>query len=408
MASYTALQLVQEMGKAAGTYRNGTATAGANSSLTDLARRTEETDALRDAVVVLTDTGLANYGTSNWRRVNGNTQTTGVVSIVGTWATNPAASSTYDLYLEPFHPVYHFYPALNLALSEHFPSLPVSLHTRVRVPRATTRIAVPTTYTRVESVLRQGGSELLTNDDWLDGTTGWTLGTSHALANTGDDQDRVLSVPNTNESYQDVAVVGGHEYDVSAAVENDGTRTTNLLIRWLANGSQIGSDVTIGTSSATTKTRLGSKVTAPVNATHVRVVLTASGSGAGKVYYASVSEVRPWIALRSWEVVNDSGTRYLELGGAVAESYDLQLRGQGINSTLDSDDDTVTLDVNQMRYLVAKALAKAYRMLGADSIIGATQAREIAASWDAQGERIRRDTFPPRGVPIGRPAMSRY
>lgn len=407
MASYTALQLVQEMAKAAGTYRSGTTTTGANSQLTDLARRTEESDALRDAIIVLTDTGLANYGTASWRRLNGNTQTTGVLSIVGTWATNPA-TSTYDIYLEPFHPVYHFYPALNFALSEHYPSLPVSLLTRVRVPRSTTRIAVPTTYTRVESILRQGGSELLTNDDWLDGSTGWTLGSSHVLANTGDDQDRVLSVPNTNETTQDVAVVGGHDYDISAGVENDGTRTTNVTLRWLADGSQIGSDISIGTSSALTKTRLGAKKTAPVNATHLRLVLTASGTGAGKVYYASVSEVRPWFALRSWSVVDDSGTRYLELGGAVPESYDIQLRGQGVNSTLDSDDDTVTLDVNQMRFLVSSALAKAYAMLGPDSLIGASQARQSAAFWEARASKIRRETFPPQGVAIGRPSMSRY
>lgn len=402
----TALTLMQEMARAAGLYLTGTATAGGNSTLTDAARRQEETDALRDAYAMTTSG--TNNGSANARRVSANVQSTGVVTIVGTWATNPANGTTYDIYLPPFHPVKHYLPALSMALQEHFTGKPVYRQTRVRVPRQTSRLTVPANYRRVVRVLRQGASELLTNDDWYNGSTGWTLGGSHTLANTGDDQDRVLSVPNTNETTQDVTVTGGVDYDFAMEAEDNGTVGTRMIIRWLDDNTQIGSDVTIGTVTATTRTRVESRQRAPVNADEVRVVLSANGSGTGRVYWSSVSEVRPWEALSSWEVRRDAGTRYLELPALVGHSYDLLLDGEGVEASLTADSDSVTLDDNELRYVCALALAKAYMMLPADGTLGQQAALELSQAWGARARAIRTENATLRGVPLGRPAMARY
>lgn len=404
----TALTLIQETARVMGKYRNGTSTsAGGNSTLIDASRRREEDDALQDAIAVLTDTGLANYGTSNWRRVNANVRSSGTLTITGTWATNPGATSTYDLYLPPFHPVYHLLPALNMALQEHFQAKPVYLQTRVRAPRGTTRITAPSTYRRVEAVL-VSGSELLGNDDWRDGTGSWSLGGSHVLANTGDNQDRVLSVPNTNETTQDIGVTGGVDYDFSSGVENDGTRTTNMVIRWLASGSQIGSDITIGTSSATTHTRIGATQRSPVNATHVRVVLTASGAGTGRVYYASVIETRPWATAHTWDVRRDGNTRYIEFPHGLPASVDLLLRGEGVETTLSADTDNMNLDDNELRYVCLRAAEKAERMLMNDSGTETKATLERVAAWQRAAERVRAENAALRGVLLLRPRARGY
>lgn len=403
----TALVLMQETAKAAGLYLNGTATAGGNSTLTDAARRQEETDMLVGAYAMTTSG--TNNGSANARRVSANVQSSGIVTIVGTWTTNPANNVTYDIYLPPFHPVKHYLPALSMALQEHFLGKPVYRQTRVRVPRQTSRLTVPSSYRRVVDVLRQGSSELLTNDDWYDGSTGWTLGASHVLANTGDDQDRVLSVPNTNETTQDVSVTGGVEYDFAMEAEDNGTVGTRMIVRWLDADAQIGSDVTIGTVTATTKTRVESRQRAPVNADEVRVVLEANGAGgAGKVYWSSVSAVYPWAGLRGWEVRRDGGTRYLELPHLVGHSYDLLLRGEGVEASLTADTDSVTLDDNELRYLCALALAKAYMMLPADGVLGQKAALDLADGWMQRAREIRRENANLTSVVLGRPAMTGY
>lgn len=403
------LALVQETAKALGTYRSGTATTGSTSTLTDLARRVEEDTNLEGAIIVITPTG-ANTGTANWRRLSANVQATGILTIIGTFAATPS-TDTYDLYLPPFHPVYHVLPALNMALQEHFSAKPVFRQVRLRCPHGTTRLALPSNLRALQSVSYSGGGELLSNEDFYSGTSNWTMG-GNSLANTGEDRARVLSIATgSQETTQDAAIVGDHDYEISARMLGNGTQTARLVLRWLDSASaQIGSNISVGTvSSATAWTRVGATYRSPSNAAFARVVLDISATGtAVLVRYASVAETRPWITASDWRVRNDAGTRYIEFGSALPWRRDVLFEGEGVEATLTADGDSVTLDDNEQRYLCARTAAKCFRMLTPEGGKIAQNAIEMAEFWDKQAERVRGENAQAVVLPRSRPSMRGY
>ena len=403
----TLLGLIEDVGRALGTYRSGTMTAGTTSTFTDLARRVEEDDTLVDATVVVTSG--SSTGTANWRRISANVQSTGVSTILSTFAATPT-TNTYDIFLPPFHPVYHLIPALNMALQEHFSAKPVFRQAILRCPHGTTRLSMPSNYRDVNTVKIQGGSELLANEDFYSGSGSWTLD-SNTLSNSGENGAQVLNIAAASRlTTQDAAVVGDTDYDVSARMLGDGTATARLRLRWLDSASaQIGSDITVGTvASSTAWTRVGAIYRAPANAAFARVVLDINVAGQGYVRYASVAEVRPWLPLSDWDIRNDAGTKYLEFGSTLPWRKDILIEGVGVEATLSADTDSITMEDNDTRYLCARACEKAYGMLVNEGGSASVDALRGAGYWKQRATEIRRENAQRDTVSMMRPTMRGY
>ncbi len=373
--STTRLAIIQRIADTLGLRRTGQVTSSGLSStataFADTVNRFEGDDYWNEGYVITTaPTSLAGLEFRISDFANG-TQTLTFYTSSGGLGTALTTAVTYDLYRPPVEP-YEYRSAIRAAASKLAArgvtrraldmTLQTTLGQQYAMPSA---IDVQLTEVQMQSV------ELIANNLWIDGSSGWTLDAGGSLTNDGTGGARTLrqagplSVPYNNHP-TDIAVNPHESFEFSAMIKTNGIIASWRYLFYDTTGAAIGNAATvIGTGVSTTGFTLQSGTfTAPANAATLRIHFATTP--VGDVYSEAPNLMRygQWERLSDWKTEYNGETAYLILSEKPPRGRRLKLIGRRTLESLTSDSDTLSMDEPEIAALAELACAEAYRQFG--------------------------------------------
>lgn len=416
MGTTTRIALMQRMADALGLRLNGTlstsaSTAGTSTVFEDTAKRWEQDDYLNEGYVILNPTSSS---AAQERRISDFANATARGTIYGTWSTTVSSGASYDIYRPPVTPD-QYRSAITAACSKltarglgrrHLDTSLVTTFAR--------RYAVPSGFdARVNEAYIQP-VELIANNLWIEGESGWTLSSVASLTNDGTNGERTLKLAATSatqRSYVDVDVTPLEEYEFFAPVKSDGTVTA----RWMyqvsdSSNAAVVAYTVIGTAvTASSWTQQTGVLKMPANASRLRLAFDASAASTVYTQGPNLMRYGAWERVSGWRPEYDTNTAYLLLPATPHRGRRLKLVGSRTLEVPATDWDSISIDEPEIVALTELACAEAWRQFGAALGVGQTRVdteikkhedvyREVAGQVAAEWRPVRQVRSPRFGA----------